>query len=845
MSIAHVRPDGTTQALLEHLSATGQLCSNFARSLGLPNTGYLVGLLHDIGKESAVFQRYLLSATGMLDQDADGWVDASGLKGKIDHSSAGAQWCWQQPKSTKRTDHICRQILSLCICSHHSGLKDCLSPDGNPYFTQRMQRPEEKTHFAEVLRSLPSDFLEEAQTLLQKVVLAELGTRLCRLADTNKMPQAAIGHPYCTTCTLPQAGQCLIRLPLWHFKTGLLTRALFSCLLDADRIDSANFEHPEQEGIRSSDCPDWTTLSTKLEKHLDSLAEQSGRNLSDGARNVNAIRRMVADSCLRISTSEKGIYTLTAPTGGAKTLSALRFSLNHARHHGMARVIHVIPYTSIIDQNARIAREILEKGARQDSIVLEQHSNLDPERETWQGRVLAENWDAPVVYTTMVQFLESLFGGGTRGARRMHRLTDAVIVFDEIQTLPIKCVHLFCNAVSFLVHECGASVVLCTATQPRLNNLKNPYLGELPLTEDAEIIPDVSGLYSALRRVSLVNQIRPEGWSVADISELAWQECERTGSCLVIVNTKRQAKAVYVACAQRQASAVFHLSTGMCPAHRKKTLDAIRDRLAWNASHPNNQQPIVCISTQLIEAGVDVDFSTVIRSLAGMDSIHQAAGRCNRNGRSVMGYVHLINPRDENLTMLPEILKGQQKTLRVLNDFAEQHDFDGDYLKPEVIERYFHYYFHDQSKEMAYSVSIRETTRTDTLLNMLSCNAQNIGNMPYALMMRQSFEEAGRLFSVIDAPTRGLIVPYGDGTNIIEEISSTFDIRTCTSLMRKAQRYTVNVFPNDWDALLKERPQGIHEIRTGTGIYYLDARYYDAQFGLSITQINEMEDLVF
>ncbi len=838
---AHLRDDGEKQPLLSHLENVAELASCFAAKFRFPNTGELLGLLHDLGKASEAFQAYLLSATGRLDQDADDYVDAQKLKGKIDHSTAGAQWCWFNDSAgpQKLIDPLCRQIIALCLCSHHSGLIDSLKPDGSCVFSARMDKSEDKTHRTEVLQSMGPEFVGRVSSLLVEQVIPELRQRVAGLAKSSsnncraKQSEARISSPFCAGCGIPE---CRVANPLWHLYVGLLTRLLFSCLLDADRIDSADFDNPDNTRVRSCVPTDWLLLINRLENHLTAVAATANRSeLAESASSINRIRNEISAHCLARSKDPRGIFTLTVPTGGGKTLAGLRFAIQHAAHHKMARVINVIPYTSIIDQNARVARNILEREEPFGTVVLEHHSNIEPELETWQSRLLSENWDAPIIYTTMVQFLESLFGGGTRGARRMHRLANSVIVFDEIQTLPLKCVHLFCNAVNFLVRECDATVVLCTATQPLLGKLPHPHLGALALSPENEIMPEVEHLYRSLKRVEIVNRTRPQGWSAAEVAELATQECKDKGSCLVIVNTKKWARRVYEECSGSGVEYLFHLSTSLCPAHRLEHLEVIRERLKHNRCFPEARKPVLCVSTQLIEAGVDVDFASVVRFVAGLDSIVQAAGRCNRNGLDSSGVVHIVNPLNEDLGRLPEIKEGRDQSLRILGEVEREAAFDGDLLGPAVMERYFEYFFFNRSGEMAYQIKSEEAERDDTLLNILSCNPKNTGSTGKVPALRQSFATAGRLFEVIDGHARGIIVPYGQGRTIINSLCRQNDPATQRRLLRQAQLYTVNVFPEMMRKLYDQH--AVHEIRKDSGVFYLTDGYYDNNFGLSVEPV--------
>lgn len=807
--------------LEQHLLGVADKTKRFATKINLHEQGEMIGLLHDLGKYSAKFQAYIQSAIGLINEDEDDYVDAHGLRGTIDHSTAGAQLIWDELSKHGDMGRIVGQILALCIASHHSGLIDCLASGvGTPTkdnFSKRMRKSDERTHLCEVTGKIDAEILKRFQELIT----------ISGMVDGLKNALRQVMQYDLTKGIDPSQNQ------ITQFKIGLLVRFLFSCLIDADRIDTADAEKPRAAKKRQhGDYVEWSILIERLEKRLLEFGD---------TESIDKIRRDIADHCRDAAQRDKGIFTLSVPTGGGKTLASLRFALHHAQQHKMDRVIYIIPFTSIIDQNADVVRTILEpKGVPRGSIVLEHHSNLTPEQQGWREKILSENWDAPVIYTTTVQLLETLFGAGTRGARRMHQLANTVLVFDEIQTLPVNTVHLFCNAINFLVEHCGSSVVLCTATQPLLNRVDSSK-GALKFNEDDEIMPNVKGLFEDLKRVEVFNQRKPGGWQCTEVAELAMREVKESGSCLVIVNTKKSASTLFTLCRQTQGMRVFHLSTNMCPAHRKKILAGIRKLL-------DDKSPVLCVSTQLIEAGVDVDFGSVIRYMAGLDSIAQAAGRCNRNKRREVGHVYIVNPADENLDNLEEIREGKKVAERLLDDEQSgAEDFEGNILAKKAMERYFEYYFFARRNEMNYPVPKELIGREDNLLNLLSLNhlavadygTQN-GSKPN-IYLRQSFMTAAKAFKVIDAPTRGIIVPYGsEGKKLIGELCGAFEVEKKFKLLRRAQQYTVNVFPYQMEKLQKEN--ALHEIQKGVDILYLmDARYYNEDFGLSLTPEGKME----
>ncbi|MFG6442800.1 CRISPR-associated endonuclease Cas3'' [Roseateles sp. LKC17W] len=821
--VAHHRVnDDAWQSLPAHLTGVGAIAAILAGKLGLQDMGELLGLLHDLGKYSQAFQVYLKSAIGALNQDEDeDWVDAKSLKGKVDHSTAGAQFAWHALRQGSRQEQIAGQILALCIASHHSGLIDCIGakPDsfGEDIFNRRMQKAHASTHLDEVLEVADTKLLERCQTLLdERKFVSRVNELWTGIVSSNSHQQSGSRQ-------------------VAQQQFGLLVRFIFSCLIDADRIDTANFEHPKVERFRPQGrYADWLTLTRRLDGYLAALPP---------TRAIDHLRQDISAQCLQAANRPAGIYTLTVPTGGGKTLASLRFALHHAQQRDLDRIVYVIPFTSIIDQNAEVVRKVLEpEDAPQDRgrIVLEHHGSLTPEQQTWREKVLSENWDAPVVYTTMVQFLEALFGAGTRGARRMHQLARSVLIFDEIQTVPIRCVHLFNNAINFLASHCNATVVLCTATQPLLDRV-DATKGAVRLHETPELMRDVNQLFEDLKRVDVQDRRKPGGWTDQEIAALAINEMERSGSCLVVVNTKASARRVFELCAADTAVGITaHLSTDMCPAHRKQELGNLRERLAANL-------PTLCVSTQLIEAGVDVDFGTVIRFLAGLDSIAQAAGRCNRNGRPEPGIVHLVNPQTENLDKLPDILIGREKTLRVLDEF--KHDptrFSNNLIGPQALSSYYRYYFFERAKDMAYTVPAGEIAQTDTMLNLLAGNTGAVGEYQKnheaapPICFRQAFMTAAKAFKAIDSPTQAVIVPFGEaGKKLVSDLHAAFDVELDIDLLRTAQQYSVNVFPHVLRKL--QDAQALHEVKPDTRILCLDGRYYSDLFGLATEPVSPLE----
>ncbi len=824
--IAHRREkDGENQGLATHLEEVSMIAGVFASKGGLKEQGEILGLLHDIGKASAKFDQYIKSSTGVINQDEDDYVDAAELKGKIDHSSAGAQFIYRELYEENK---FVAQVLSLCLASHHSGLIDCIAPDGKNVFLKRMAKVTERTHVDEVISKLS----DEAITCIHRKLKSKDFIENVRKCFANLRADR-------------DSKQTLA------FKCGLLVRFLFSCLIDADRLDTADFEKPTLMKLRHyGRYEDWPILINRMNKKVEGFDSVG----------INAIRQKISERCFDFAERPKGLYRLTVPTGGGKTFASLRFALHHADKHKMDRIIYVLPFTTIIDQNADEIRKVLEerdsKGNFQNRIVLEHHSNLMPEHETARQKILSENWDAPVVLTTNVQVLETLFGAGTRGARRMHQLANAVIIFDEVQAMPVKCIQLFNTSVNFLVNNCGSTVVLCTATQPLFDiDRIDPILKSrsLPNTQDQQIVPDVRKMFDDLKRVEVYDKTKPGGWTTDEIRGLAEKQVLRCSSVLVVVNTKASSQRFYAQCKEFSEVAVYHLSANMCPVHRMHVLDQIKQCLRpWDFGMYGPSKPVICVSTQLIEAGVDISFGSVIRFMAGLDSIAQAAGRCNRHNElfPLLGEVIILNPAEENIDGLEDIKIGKGITERLLGDFKnDPARFGNSLIGPEAMEQYYLYYFYQRAAKMNYPVTAESSIkREDNLFNLLSVNQSSIEEHiriykeAPGIPLKQAFMSAAKSFDVIDSTTRGVVVPYGEeGKDIIGKLCSAMEIDKQYKLLRQAQRFSVNVFPNVLEKLHKQK--ALYEAQEGSGIVCLDKRYYSDEFGLSEEPTNEMDFL--
>lgn len=568
------------------------------------------------------------------------------------------------------------------------------------------------------------------------------------------------------------------------FQAAFFTRMLFSCLVDADRLATERFCDGES-ARRRTPLPELSSLADALRAHLDRLLEAAKPTP------VNASRRFVLEACRAAASEPPGFFSLSVPTGGGKTLASLEFACQHANRHGLRRVVVAIPFTSIIEQTAEVYRDVFTSlGA---GAVLEHHSNLDPQRVDFRSHLSAENWDAPLIVTTNVQLFESLYASRTTPCRKLHRLAGSVIVLDEAQTLPASLLKPCLWALRELVVDYRCSVVLCTATQPALAKSSEFPIG---LEGIREIIPHREQLYATMRRVEVEN-LGP----LADdelVSRLAAEP-----SWLAIVNLKRHAAEVYRrvrALMGGDAEGLFHLSTNLCGQHRSDQLKIIRERL-------DRQLLTRVVSTQLVEAGVDVDFPLVFRAMAGVDSIAQAAGRCNREGRlTELGKLYLFDPTQYPLR--GDLAMTAAKTRELLPDFPDPLELD-------AVQRYFELYYWSRRGDHAWDDA-----------NVLGCFPEESGQFAY------NFRTASERFRMIEDATESVFVPYSRGARLIERLRRKGPDRR---LLRRLQRYVVGVRPWQIQALF-----AAGDIDNSSGYYVLlNTDIYDKALGLMVDRPGE------
>lgn len=644
----------------------------------------------------------------------------SGGQEKVDHSTAGAFEAFQQ-----------RDVAAaFCIAGHHGGLPD--------YGNARLDGVDTPT--------------------------------LCGRLKKARSGQLAPYEAFRAELVVPPVAPCPFKSAE---ESAFYTRMLFSCLVDADWLDTEQY---------FSEKPIFRGNSTKLSALSDRLSTKIEPWWSS-EREINRRRCKILRAAIDAGEEAPGLFSLSVPTGGGKTITSVAFALHHAVKHGLRRIIYVIPYCSILEQTQAVFEDIF--GAEN---VVAHHSGAEYENdENHPDRraLSAENWDAPIILTTSVQFFESLYANKPSKCRKLHSIAKSVVIFDEAQMLPVPYLRPCVFAVGELVRHYGCSAVLCTATQPALDPLLAQYAPEFPVRE---LCPDREEMYEWFRRVTYVR----EG-VVSDEALAGRLNAELQVLC--IVNSRRQAQRVF---ALLEPDGSFHLSTTMIPADRRAQLDEIRRRLKQGL-------PCRVVSTSLIEAGVDVDFPTVWRALAGLDSVIQAGGRCNREGK---------RKREESLVHIFETEEAAPLQFRQNSSAAERvlQKFD-DPSAPEAVFQYFHFLFY-------------------TLLGDAALDEKQI----LQGVARFAFATVGKIFRLIDTQEKTVYIPLGEGAALVRRLREEGPSR---ALLRKLGQYAVSMHPRQFAAM----GSALEKLSENAAIL-ADLSCYSEKIGLSL-EINEGKGFFF
>lgn len=684
------------QTLAEHIKGTAELAAHFASKFNNDEWGRLLGLWHDLGKYSEEFQNYIRVNSGYEEDDQK--------RPKTDHTSAGAIFA--------------REILphmwppfAYCIAGHHAGL----------------------------LNFYPE--LGVSGDLQNRLTKKEFYDKIRNIIPENLRQITALSTP--TGKSLPSE-----QMHLW-------IRMLFSCLVDADYLNTERFMNPESFTKRGN-YKTLRELKALFKNHMEALSQVAPAN------DVNQIRNNILKQCIQSGEKEPGFFSITVPTGGGKTLSSMGWALEHAIKYNKSRIIVAIPYTSIITQTVHVYREIFG-----DMDVVEHHSNIDEEADSQERKLATENWDAPVIVTTNVQLFESLFANRTSRCRKLHNLVNSIIILDEAQMLPPEFLRPILSSLKGLVENFSVSVLFSTATQPALmgtiGNGQNAFK-EIEPNAVREIVPDYLQLVNELKRVHV--QMPEDANQLTELVETA-KELQEYNQVLCIVNTRKECRELY----NLMPKETIHLSRMMCSAHIMNTIAEIKLLL-------KKGEPVRVISTQLIEAGVDVDFPIVYRALTGLDSIAQSAGRCNREGKlNKEGKLGLTKIFCTAKGIPPGLMRKGADTLKELLHLYKEKDF----LDPNMFQQYFSLFYgkvQDFDKPRIKSQLWQDATQ-----------------------MKFQFATVARDFRLIDDKgAQSILVEYTEGADLIRLLKHK---GTEPWLMRKLQRYSVSVNAHDFEEIRK------------------------------------------
>lgn len=668
-----------------------------------------------------------------------------GEAGSVNHKTAAARWLLDE-------GNLVSIAMAYAFEGHHSGL-----PCGTGLTCDEFKRAD----ISEALGALP----------------AELRKMPC--FENEDLP-------------IPRCPDTLL------YNLTLFTRMLHSCLIDADWLATEAFMEPQiAEKRRSVHYDSLEVLAERLENDL------AGRE-QGGAGHINALRKEIHHACRRAAETSPGLFRLNVPTGGGKTLSSLSFALEHARRYGLQRVIYVIPFTSIIEQTAQEFRDVL--GG--DNVV-EHQSNIVPEADTYRNRISAENWDAPLIVTTSVQFFESLYAAKNRHCRKLHNMAHSVIIFDEAQSLPSSLLHPCLAAMKGLQTVCGCSLVLCTATQPHLTNHEGFEIG----WQEGEI-RSLLGEEMEQRLAREMKRVEVHELGTLEQGKLVQHFLNRSEeSALFIVNLTRQAQELYQALQDAQVQGVYHLSARMCPAHRLDVLKEVRSRLKAGL-------PTVLVSTRVVEAGVDVSFPVVYRDRCGLDSLAQSAGRCNRHGEMPIGHVFSYAAEEEHYRLpasFVDLKAGVNAKADALASLPEQDPFSS-----EMIEKYFACLY---NRYRSSHWDEYEVMPMITGASLLSWN----------------YPEMDSAFELIPGGQISVLVPYGERAEALRQRlldAQRFRRVPTREDFKELQQLSVSVYATEWEKMDKDCVYG-DEINEK--IYMAHESWYDADKGL----LREAPEMVY
>lgn len=765
---AHISNDGLNreESVAEHTEKTVFLCREKGKRCGLSHVMSLCGAIHDMGKCKQAFDEYIHADENTKRK----------LRGSIAHASTGAKYIYDRYHPCNGSVKVMVEMTAYAAAAHH-GLFDCVDREHRDIFTQKIS---EVKDYEEALHHAERNFLNEYEP--DKVFTGALDefnavwNKIKELFDRLK--------PVILSKNVSSAQEALSSCRL--FLLSCLQRLILSMLIDSDWESTSDFMGnvdtlSKQPAFYSEEI--FQKARENFEAYMQrKLQSVHAFELTDKEKEILDARNALQNECRQFAKHPAGIYCLPIPTGGGKTLSGLAYALEFCRlHPETERIIYVSPFISITEQNAQVFREAVGNDAwileHHSSVVRNKEAEADEDYRSSKFSRYDMNWEEPFVCTTFVQFMNTLFSDKSESIRRMHRLVNAVVVIDEVQSMPLKCVHTFNYMLNFLNAVCNTNFVLCTATQPTLEEAACPVC----YSEPRYMIKEAVKWFYRFERVKINTPGIGQKYTLESLGGEVAERTEEYRSILVVLNTKSAVRKLYDILKGRNIR-VEYLTTNLCAEHRSDRLKAIKEKLK------NKQESIVVVSTNLIEAGVDISFECVYRSMAGLDSLAQTAGRCNRNGEMDSGVINLIVLEGENTGNMEELRQNIRVAENVIDQYNDSEKTDS-LLMPRWMEEYYREIYFGASDKMNFPIEELDTSVLELLSGgFASKEKKNI--------MNQAYKTAGLAYRVIDDDAFGVIVPYGKGAEIIASIQETSDMADLKTYVRQAQRYTVNVRGN-------------------------------------------------
>lgn len=787
--IANIDGKRVEQTVKEHSLQTAAYTAKCLKSVGLYYTGFFAGLLHDCGKTKITMTEYLEAS----------FEGKGPQRGSINHTFAAAKLIMQRYWEKAKTPHekLACEILAVATSSHHGlyDLEDSTGIKNENGLSHRVYCDDEEIGYTEAI----NNFFQE---VADQETIDDYFAKACEeiLAFVKKMEVYASEY----------------KASGMSFMFGLLTRLITSAVIEGDRRDTAEFMKGKSIDLLQADKKFWQRQIEYMEGRLKNFHSDTP---------LNKVRADISNQCKVFAKEKGGIHRLTVQTGSGKTLASLRYALAHAAEYNKERIIYIIPLLSVLDQNSKDIHTYI----KDNQCILEHHSNLvkttEDQEELDKRELMTETWDAPVIISTLVQLLNILFSHKTTAIRRMNSLCNSVIVIDEVQSLPLKFGELFNMALNFLAEHCGATIILCSATQPAFEQFK----WSLHLAENIDLVKIKPEYEQVFRRTSIINKITPQGMTLDELSDFAVENVENKDSLLIICNTKKTARELYkkLKLVKQDDWDICHLSTSMCKEHRNKVLNRI-----GKTPGLNEERKVICISTQLVEAGIDFSFESVIRIWAGLDSIVQAAGRCNRNNDwEKICPVYIVNLQNESLGSLEYIKEGQKTLESVLHEVENQRNQD--YLSPAFTERYFNRLYSSVYSEKETQFIVKVHNQPLSIRTMLSTNGGLKCNKHYYL--KQAFKTAGENCKVFDDDKSDVIVAYDEKAKEYQlnltSAKAENDIQYVKEQLKNLKPYTVSLFENELRALREDNK--LEEV-IFPGVIFLDKSAYSDELGVCI-----------